>query len=120
MNKTLSSLLAISVALTTACSNMRPELDGFHEGWRQATVLEVGTADTLKIEGPAEDCRTSSGVAGTDARFAVTSYKLGGRTHFKKRRIVAVPEGFVLQTGDQVAINLNDCRLPLRALKNTP
>lgn len=114
MNKAKIGILLGITLLTTACGHVGPELDGYHEGWRRATVLEVGQGGTLRAVDPAEDCRAGWGADASRARFAVTSYALSGSVNLRKTRIVAVPDNFTGQAGDQVAINVKDCRLALR------
>lgn len=116
MNKVQIGIAAGVILVTSACSSISPELDGYHEGWRRATVLEVGPGQTLNAVDPVDDCRTGFGWDASQMRFAVTAYSLGGGSIAKKRRVVAVPEQHVAQVGDQVAINVQDCRLALRAI----
>lgn len=116
MNKAKIGILLGITLLTTACGHVGPELDGYHEGWRRATVLEVGQGEALRAVDPAEDCRAGWGADASRARFAVTSYALGGNVNLRKNRIVAVSDNFTGQAGDQVAINVKDCRLALRSI----
>lgn len=114
----------ISLLWLTACGHLNHELDGYHQGWRRATVLEVGQAKSLKVTGPVEDCR-ASGAAGLDASdadalYALTSYALGGSVNARVRRIVRVPAGLEVRPDEQVAIHLEDCGLPLRAVTTSP
>lgn len=116
MNKALIGILAGGILLTTACGSISPELDGYHEGWRRATVLEIGQGGTLHAADTAEDCRVGFGADANQARFAVTAYTVGGEANLRKKRIVAVPDNFSVQVGDPVAINMKDCRLALRPI----
>lgn len=116
MNKAKIGILVGIALLSTACGHIGPELDGYHEGWRRATVLEIGQAGTLRAVDPEEDCRVGWGADASRARFAVTSYAFGGSVNLRRNRIVAVPDSFAGQVGDQVAINVKDCRLALRLI----
>jgi len=120
MNKTSIGLLILCAVMSTACSHLSQELDGYHEGWRRATVLEVGLASVIEPDGGAQDCRPAWSDQGPAQWFAVTSYAQGGSVNTRQRRIVALPDGLSVRAGDQVAIHLSDCRLPLRAVSTSP
>jgi hypothetical protein len=120
MSKIATVATALCVTAISGCGHMGPELDGYHDGWRRATVKAVLTVDTVVSKGMIDDCRSAFGAQAAQMKFAWATYPYGGSATLKQDRIVAVPEGFAVHVGDHVAINTRDCAQPLKALTNTP
>lgn len=120
MNKIATATLTLCFTVIGGCGHMGTELDGFHDGWRRAIVKGDWPSTATASTNAVEDCRTAFGADAARMRFAWTSYTYGGSATLTKDRIVVVPEGLAMHPGDHVAINVLDCRLPLKALANTP
>lgn len=120
MNKLAIATLALCFTAFGGCGHMGAELDGFHDGWRRAIVKVDWPSAAMASTDAVEDCRLAFGVDAARMRFALTSYTYGGSATMTKSRIVVVPEDLAMHPGDHVAINVLDCRLPLKALANTP
>ena len=120
MNKLAIATVALCFTAIGGCGHMGAELAGFHDGWRRAIVKGDGTSAALASTDAVEDCRSAFGVDATRMRFALTSYTYGGSATLTKERIVVVPEGLAVHSGDHVAINVLDGRLPLKTLASKP
>lgn len=82
------------------------------EGWRKATVAEVGLAATMTRQARV-DCRRSmkdADIART--QFVRVTYR---EHHWPTSQIVPIPVGATLKVGDAVFVNRRRCELPMHA-----
>lgn len=114
MIKVLPWLLVSASALLTACATNDDTLyPGHREGWRRAQVLEVGD-EQLVAHAQKYECHAEMGAIGKSTRFAVASYSYGGNPNLRAKRIAAIPDQVDVKVGDQVFVNVVDCKPALR------
>ena len=98
-------------AILAGCSTTYEGKYPTTEGWHPAKVVAVGTNDSL-TQSVFKDCRKEiDGRPGRQAdRYAMVSY-----SWLRSRRSSIVPLGVdsIVQTGDPVYVNLQDCSKPL-------
>ncbi|MBK8072138.1 MAG: hypothetical protein IPK34_09050 [Ramlibacter sp.] len=112
-NSVGASLIAALSA--TGCALVYEGKYDWHDGWREAQVLQIGSA--ADIERPRfSDCRgqmTSQQLA--MSQFAVLSYTHMAR---KRHRVVPLQAGQSGAVGDQVYMQITSCDGPLVARKS--
>ncbi len=107
-NSVGASLIAALSA--TGCAMVYEEKYDWYDGWREAQVLQIGSA--AEIEKPQfSDCRekmTPQQLA--ISQFAVLSYV---RMTRKRHRVVPLQAGQSVAVGDQVYMQITSCDGPL-------
>ncbi|MEJ8855900.1 hypothetical protein WKW79_15060 [Variovorax robiniae] len=107
--------VCLAVALP-GCGAFIEESQAFKEGWRTAEIVEIGSANEIKLAGTT-DCRKSASAAElATQRFVALRYRLGGRNH---THIVPIG-GENFKPGDRVYTNVLVCGTPLELRSQAP
>lgn len=104
------------IALLTGCTTVYEGRYDFHDGWRAAEVIDVGTSASLTRK-PTDDCLKSGSAQAAGSRYAVVRYRGLRRPAL---RVVPVPEDRDVKAGDLVYLKVNDCSAPLPARVASP
>lgn len=102
-----AGLLAIAV---TGCASVYEGKYDWKEGWREGTVVQIGTASELG-KPQFSDCREklpAQQVA--SGQFASVSYSHMTR---KRRRVTPLQAGESFRPGEEVYVNVSSCTAPL-------
>lgn len=100
-------LLALGLAaIVSGCATVYEGRYAFNDGWRKATVEEVGPA--AQLQGTAlSDCRRNASAAQLQSgQFALVSYANFGHL---RRRIVALPAHTRFEAGDAAYVKWRSC-----------
>ena len=105
------SLTSVCALLLQGCASLYSEMTDFANGWRSATVVEIGSAANIQRKMPL-DCRATLTVAdAASSRFAVFVYH-SGREH--RYWTAPLPMRSELKIGELVWVNVRDCTAPVR------
>ena len=104
----LAVLALAPAALMTGCAQFAAEGEQARQGWREARVVQIGTAASIDRSATL-DCRVGgTSEAATGARYVAYQYRsAGGRFHV----IAPLPSGSALKVGDPVRVNTKTCWL---------
>lgn len=102
----------VFLCVIAGCQTTTPGPYPWSEGWREATVLRVGPANTL-FPSAWVDCRRSLSPEVVSSRqFAEVQY---GDMGTRRRAVVLLQPGARFQPEDKVLFNLKDCKKALQA-----
>lgn len=110
MNSWLS-VLSIS-AMLVGCATVYDGKYDYDEGWRLATVVELGN-DSTRFNDASLDCRTLK--FETRSRAEQYAYVRYMRSFAPRMAIVPVPDHTKVGVKQRIFINLNDCRVGTRS-----
>jgi hypothetical protein len=103
------SIASMAVTLAGCAAVVYDGKFNWHDGWREAKVLQVGSASEIPA-GQSSDCRNwMTPAERSETRFALLSY-----SNFARLRHRVVPIGNeTLATGDVVYMKPTRCDLPI-------
>jgi len=85
----------------------------FEDGWRIATISEVGNGSTLSRPGtPSNDCRRTAAAGLASHAYAEVLFH---DFRHVRTRIVLLPEHGDFREGERVYVNIRDCTVPIAA-----
>ena len=101
--------VALGMAALGGCTTLYEGKYDIEQGWREAAVVAVGPAVTMK-KSVTGDCRVSASAREiATSRFAMLSYRWMGRT---LHRVVPLAFDAGIKTGDLVYVNVLSCTTP--------
>lgn len=104
-------VLGISAMLAGCATIYEGEYD-YDEGWRLATVIELGSNIT-RFKDTSLDCRTLKfGPHSRAMRYAYVRYL---RSFAPRMAVVPIPDHAEVEVKQRIYINLNDCRVGARS-----
>lgn len=110
MNSRLS-VLSIS-AMLVGCATVYDGKYDYDEGWRLATVVELGNG-TTRFKDTSLDCRTLR--FGTHSQATQYAYVRYLRSFAPRMAVVPIPGHTEVGVKQRIFINLNDCRVGTRS-----
>jgi hypothetical protein len=111
--KTLTVMVMALSVLASACSTVDDASYSYKDGSRQAQIVEIGTGNAV-VPLASKDCRGEGEGHALDARHAVISYSYGESPNLRRKRVVALPDGFDASVGDWIYVSVKDCKLAPR------
>lgn len=103
-------LFALGMAALSGCTTLYEGKYDIQQGWREATVMDVGPATSM-TKAVTSDCRSSASAQQiATGRFATLTYRWMGRT---LHRVVLLEPDTGTKVGDPVYMNVLSCATPL-------
>jgi len=112
----LPAILALAGCTSVASGD--GERHPYRQGWRRATVLEVGPSEQIAWLAWRE-CRAVLPPAAPQTLYAKLAYSASAGSA-SKRIVVPVPQDMKLRIKDQVMVNPQDCSVPLARVIPAP